>query len=222
MSQSEIQAIYNAGSSGKCFVPVAPAITTQPASQVANVGSSVTFNVAASGTQPLSYQWRCNGANLTGKTTNSLTLASVQLTDAGTYTVVVTNLAGSAISSNAVLTVNSAPPVCVTPPPGLISWWRAESNAWDSVGANNALPSSGVSYAPGRVGQAFAFNGSSGYVRVPYSPSLLLTNALTLEAWVQTTRSADQDIISKWDTIGGPAQKCFATALDPLGRSTWR
>ncbi len=93
-----------------------PSITTQPSSQAVNVGGSVTFNVAASGTAPLAYQWRFNGANIGGATNTGYTITSVQATNAGNYSVAVTNAAGVAISSNAVLTVNVfAPGISVQP-----------------------------------------------------------------------------------------------------------
>ena len=84
----------------------APAfITQQPTNQAVLAGGSASFTVGASGTAPLSYQWRYNGTNLAGATTTALTLTNVQVAQAGTYTVQVTNASGSILSSNAVLTV---------------------------------------------------------------------------------------------------------------------
>ena len=82
-----------------------PAITTQPVSQSVLAGANASFTVTASGTAPLSYQWRFNGANLSGATSTRLALAGVQPANAGSYTVVVTNSTGSATSAVAVLTV---------------------------------------------------------------------------------------------------------------------
>jgi hypothetical protein len=82
-----------------------PVITAQPASQSVVAGSTVTFSVTASGTPPLRYQWQFNGASLAGAIGTSLALAAVQLANAGSYTTVVTNSAGSATSAVAVLTV---------------------------------------------------------------------------------------------------------------------
>jgi hypothetical protein len=93
---------------------VPPTITQQPMDQTVAVGSNVTFSVYATGTEPLSYQWQVNGTNLvdggniTNSTTTNLIISNVQLTDdGGNYTVIVTNLAGSLTSSNAVLTVTT-------------------------------------------------------------------------------------------------------------------
>jgi uncharacterized lipoprotein YddW (UPF0748 family) len=84
---------------------VAPAITTQPASQVTYQGNDVTFTVAAAGTPPLAYQWRFYGTNLPGATTTSLGLTAVATNRSGPYTAVATNAYGSATSQVATLTV---------------------------------------------------------------------------------------------------------------------
>ncbi|HQL78723.1 MAG TPA: Ig-like domain repeat protein [Verrucomicrobiota bacterium] len=88
-----------------------PNITTQPLSQTAAPGGTVNFTVAAVGSQPLSYQWRknaadlSNGGNVSGATTTTLTISNVQQTNAGTYTVLVSNTNDSVLSAEAVLTV---------------------------------------------------------------------------------------------------------------------
>jgi hypothetical protein len=92
---------------------VAISFTTQLASQTVTAGAAVTFTAAASGSPAPTFQWRKNGANITGATGASYTIASATTADAGTYAVVATNSAGSATSNNAVLTV-------VTPPGGLL------------------------------------------------------------------------------------------------------
>ena len=81
--------------------PVAPAFTTQPVSQTVTAGASVTFTAAASGSPTPTYQWQKDGANISGATSASYTIASAATTDAGTYTVVATNSAGSATSNGA-------------------------------------------------------------------------------------------------------------------------
>ena len=89
--------------------PVAPSITTQPTSQTVTVGQSVSLSVSVAGDTPLSYQWKKDGSNISGETSSTLSIASAQASDAGSYTVVVTNGVGSATSSAATLTVNPAP-----------------------------------------------------------------------------------------------------------------
>ena len=104
-----------ASSNAVLTINVPPAITAQPQGQVAVAGSNVTFNVSASGTAPLSYRWRFNTAIIAEATNSSLTLNNVKTTDAGTYSVVVTNVAGTATSAGAVLTVNVPPSITTQP-----------------------------------------------------------------------------------------------------------
>ena len=115
LASNEIAAIYNASVSGKC--PPLPIITTQPTNQTVIAGGTATFNVAASGTPPLSYQWSFKGTNIAGATNTILTLTNVQLNQAGNYTVQVANTGGSVLSSNAVLTVNLPVPPTITTQP---------------------------------------------------------------------------------------------------------
>src|SRR3984885_4432081 len=87
----------------------APQITTQPANQTVSVGQSATFSVTASGTAPLNYQWRKNGSAITGATGSSYkTPATVSGDNGSSFTVTVTNAAGSMTSSPATLTVTAA------------------------------------------------------------------------------------------------------------------
>jgi uncharacterized repeat protein (TIGR03803 family) len=94
-----------------------PDITTQPVSQTLLAGMTATLMVTAVGDLPLSYQWQENGTNLTdgngvsGSGTNLLTIASLSLTNSGTYSVIVSNPLHAVTSQNAVLTVlPPAPP----------------------------------------------------------------------------------------------------------------
>ena len=59
-------------------VVVAPAITTQPASQNVGIGAPATFSVVASGTAPISYQWKRDGNVIAGATSASYTLPAAQ------------------------------------------------------------------------------------------------------------------------------------------------
>jgi uncharacterized repeat protein (TIGR03803 family) len=93
-----------------------PSITTQPFSQTVVAGTPVTLSVTASGNQPLTYQWRENGTNLTdgggisGSATTTLSLANVSVASSGTYSVIVSNSLFAVSSTNAVLTVVPATP----------------------------------------------------------------------------------------------------------------
>lgn len=88
----------------------APVITVHPNAENVAVGETATFTVAATGGS-LSYQWqRLNDpvwTNLTGETSNTLTLAPTEADDAGSYRVIVSNSAGTATSNPATLTVSA-------------------------------------------------------------------------------------------------------------------
>ncbi|MBU6402502.1 MAG: immunoglobulin domain-containing protein [Verrucomicrobia bacterium] len=90
----------------------APVVTAQPQSQIVTVGTTVTFNVAVTGSVPLSYQWLKGGIPIPVGTNESFTVSNAQAADAGNYAVLVSNMAGSVTSATAVLTVN---PVVVSP-----------------------------------------------------------------------------------------------------------
>ena len=87
---------------------VAPTITQQPASVSVRANDPVSLSVAATGTAPFTYQWQRNGAAIIGANGSTYTIAQVQTADAGNYTVVVSNAAGSVTSAAATLTI--APP----------------------------------------------------------------------------------------------------------------
>ncbi|HKW18724.1 MAG TPA: hypothetical protein VJO35_14550 [Terriglobales bacterium] len=86
--------------------PRAPAIESQPADQTAVVGQTATFNVVASGTAPLSYQWQKGSAKISGATSSSYTTPAVAAGDNGSqFKVVITNASGSTTSGAATLHV---------------------------------------------------------------------------------------------------------------------
>jgi hypothetical protein len=126
-----------ASSSATLTVLVPPAIIVQPVDASVVAGSNVTFTVTASGIAPLTYQWLKNAAAIAGATSATLTLANVTITNAASYSVVVSNAVGSATSGNAILTVQ-LPPVIVTQPAS--QFGALGSNVVLSVVANGSGP----------------------------------------------------------------------------------
>jgi len=88
-----------------------PSITQQPANQVAVLGATATFTVAASGAGPLTFRWQKNGAamsdggRIAGAATATLVISNIGLTDAAAYSVVISNAFGTRTSPAALLTV---------------------------------------------------------------------------------------------------------------------
>ncbi|MEE8143628.1 MAG: immunoglobulin domain-containing protein, partial [Planctomycetota bacterium] len=96
-------------------VQVSPVIISDPMSSTACEGGVVKFTVVASGTEPLSYQWRVNGVPIPGETGPSLALDPVILGDVGSYDVVVSNVCDAGTSQPASLDVKVEPNVTVNP-----------------------------------------------------------------------------------------------------------
>ena len=84
-----------------------PVITTQPASQSAQLGYAATFRVAAVGSPTLSYQWMHNNTSIPNATHAAFSIASVQTTDAGSYSVAIANSFGPVTSSTATMAVTT-------------------------------------------------------------------------------------------------------------------
>lgn len=190
--------------------PTAPQITADPAGLTVNVGDPVTFSVTATGTAPLAYQWRKDGVDIPGATAASYSIALAQLDDAATYTVFVSNVAGSATSAGAVLTVNaptSAPAAPVaTAATGIVKSgftanWNASAGAigyWLDVSTSPDFTVYAAGYENRDVGNvtSFAVAGLSSdttyYYRVRADNGLLSANSNVITA---TTASADGLVI---------------------------
>ena len=104
-----VLATNSSGSSttnGETLIVNAPvAISSQPQPLLVTAGSSATFSVTASGTVPLAYQWFKNGTAIAGAVYSTYTIASVGTSDPGSYSVTVSDSAGSVRTSAAALTL---------------------------------------------------------------------------------------------------------------------
>ncbi|MEI6395747.1 MAG: immunoglobulin domain-containing protein [Verrucomicrobiota bacterium] len=99
LSVSNAFGSVTAATSRLAVVPVW--IRTQPQSLMAQLGGTATLTVEVQGIEPLSYQWRFNGVNLAGATNAALVLTNLQARQGGSYSVLVSNPYGSAISQDA-------------------------------------------------------------------------------------------------------------------------
>jgi hypothetical protein len=124
---------------------VAPTVTGQPASTTNTASTTATFQVAANGSVPLYFQWRHNGANLDGATNAALTVPNLTLADAGMYSAVVYNQAGSAESDPATLVVRAGPSIATQPANVLI---RVPPDPLANVTARATFSLTAVTYNP--------------------------------------------------------------------------
>ena len=107
-------------------------------------------------------------------------------------------------------------PNCVSPPSGLISWWPAEGDARDIISGNSGVLVNGTSFAPGKVGQAFVFNGINQVLQVADSPSLNPTNGLTLEGWVYVQAFSANNAVSVAGKDNPYANRQYLLAMDTV------
>jgi uncharacterized protein YjdB len=189
----------------------APTIVQRPVNRSVAAGESTVFSVLALGGN-LSYQWAFGGTPILGATNAALTLTSIAFTEAGTYSVMVTNSQGST-NVSAVLTVSQAM---------LEHRYSFVSDASDSVGGANGTivaPNGGAEATianglslPGNAGGGY---GVSGYVSLP-TGILTNTTSLTVECW--TTQNQANNWAEIWD-FGCNNNQNFALIPYPLNNN---
>lgn len=121
-----------------------PVITQEPQGDTADIGQTATFEVAATGTLVLHYQWRKNGVNISGATSATFTTPILDSADQGNqYSVIITNVAGADTSAIATLTLNSATVVAITSPAdGYLTNQSTLSIAWTVNGVTQTSQNS--------------------------------------------------------------------------------
>jgi len=191
-------------SSATLTVDMPPSITSQPASESIAVGGTATFSVKATGTAPLHYQWRSNGVSIHGATTDQLTLKKLQAAEGGAYAVVISNLVGQTVSSNAVLTVAGASPA------DLVHQAEAgDQKAVPVVVASQPVITSAQILPDGTI--KFTISGTS-------APALIIQSSHTLlpGTWVNlSTNSVANGRVNFTDTNASRDQSRFYRALLP-------
>jgi hypothetical protein len=170
----------------------APFIVVQPNGQTLPEGSDVAFTVFKAGNAPTTYQWRFNGTNIPGETGSSLNLTSVQVTNAGNYSVAMTNAVGFVISSNAFLSVRVPDPwafepfapaaTSYTPGTNLVGQTNASGKFWLQAGPTGVQPtiqagSLATAGLPGPTGNSVKFGGNG------MSARLVLGTNITSGTW---------------------------------------
>jgi hypothetical protein len=213
LSVSEIAAIYNAGSSGitpiditpDAFIFIAqtgmPLNTTIVSNPITVTGINYPTSLSISGGE-----YQINGGSWTsspGTVSNGNTVMVRQTSSASNSTLTTAALTiGGVNGAFNVTTAASDDPTA----DGLISWWRGENNAFDSIGNNNGILHGGTLFAPGMVGQTFSFDGADDYVEIPHSDSLNFGahQPMSITLWVKRTSTASvSTIFAKRPDCGG-------------------
>jgi len=107
----------------------------------------------------------------------------------------------------AIVPVNYTIAQCIPPPTGPVSWWPGDGNANDIINGNDGTLQNGATFAPGKVGQAFSFDGVDDFVDIGKPPSLAFDNddAFSIEAWINIDDTTTQKtIFAKSLTAGSP------------------
>ncbi len=128
---NDVGSVLSAGAG--LFVNAPAVVLASPQSQSVIIGSNAVFSVTPGGSAPFTYQWRFNGAPISGAVSQTYTITGAQSTNAGSYDVLVANSISSVFSSNAILTVT--PPFTISPQP-LSQAVLVGSNVTFTVGAN--------------------------------------------------------------------------------------
>lgn len=215
LSPEQVLAHHDAsyGSSMAPFIPVQPiSITNYP-------GLPVTLRVGAAGSAPLAYQWHRNGVDIPGATSNVLLISALATSDAGTYTVTISNANGATNSTAAVITV---PPAPSAPPaiPGLVLHLPLDNNLTDATGrGNNGTAVGHPSYVPdGPVGGALHYStddSGTNYVTLGVRPDLNFgTNvSFSVAFWIRLPLNYQGgDLPFFTDTVGSTYGKGFVFA----------
>lgn len=180
-----------------------PEITSQPQAQTVYADNNVSYSVTAEG-KYLTYQWKKDGADLTGESnaTLNITDANATLHD-GNYSVMVSNDFGS------VETVAKAFFVLDTEMTGLVGWWPFDGNTSDMSGNGRHGTVNGAVLTKDRLGiqnRAYEFNGND-FIEVSHHESLDFNknDPFSLSVWFKPKSgnvTFSRSIISKWDGTG--------------------
>jgi hypothetical protein len=165
-------------------MPLSTTIASNPIT-ITGINSAAAISIAGG-------EYQINGGSWTslGGTVNNGDTVIVHQISSGSYSTMTTSILtiGGVSGAFNVTTAASGDPNAS----GLVSWWRAENNAYDSVGNNNGILRGGMSFVPGVVGQAFSLDGVNDYLEIPHSDSLNFGahQPMSIILWVKRTSTS--------------------------------
>ncbi len=109
------------------------------------------------------------------------------------------------------------PQVCVTPPAQMVSWWRAEDNALDTINGNHGTLQNGVGFANGFVGRAFSFDGVDDQITISHASNQNTGNQITIDAWIRLDSSGHGRTILQKRSAANIGGYVFETVHSPFG-----
>src|SRR5882672_2189475 len=179
-----VDAVFNSAAG------VAPSITAQPTSQTVTAGQTATFSVAATGTAPLTYQWKKNSVAISGANSPSYTTTATTSSDNGAqFTAAISNAVGTVSSNAATLTVNVPPSITAQPASQTVAAGQTATFSVTASGTapltyqwqkNGAVISGATSASYTTPATTTSDNGTQFSVRVSNSAGSVTSNTTTL------------------------------------------
>lgn len=112
-------------------------------------------------------------------------------------------------------------PACVLPPFEMVAWYPGDGNALDIQGGNTATLQNGAGFGPGKVAQAFSFDGVDDFVEVADNSAASVTGSLTIDAWISLTTYPTGNnfspIVSKWSPLSVGAKHSYLLSINRDG-----
>jgi alpha-tubulin suppressor-like RCC1 family protein len=201
-----------------------PVVLSQPVSQPIFLGAQALLQVTAIGSGPLYYQWRLNGTNIAGATGSSLLLNHLEVSQAGNYSVVISNAWGVLSSTKA------------TVPVVQIAAWGAGTNVGGAQGSptygqtivpaglNNAVRIAGGGYHTLAVkadGKVLAWGAGTNYSTAPNFGQSMVSGTLPPYSWRRGRVVSQPGGESRWrgGRLGGRHQQLRCAPVWPMRRS---
>jgi hypothetical protein len=204
LSANEISAIYNAGSSGMTPIDITPdpfsfvvqtgmpLNTTIVSNPITVTGINTPASISITACTAIPCEYKVNSGSWTagdGNVSNGDIVLFRQTSSANPLTATAATLTIGGVSGAFNVTTAALSDPNATE---LVSWWKAENNAYDSIGGNHGTLFNGTTFGSGDIGQAFSFDGVDDYISVPNNPP---PGSLAISAWIKSSDNSQNRLI---------------------------